>query len=175
MPRTVWWMNNTPEAVKALTENILDVYFVKRSTGTLRRMHCTLNLEHIPYDQRGTAAGIINSSGYVDTSDMPLPVWDIFMGGWRSFYLDSIQNSIPSMVLDDALEKIRERAKEQIDLPEETETETEIENEGFIDRIVESVVNKITQGVEEAPERLVDFSVSKIKDYLIRAYGGIRR
>jgi len=173
MPRTVWWMNNTPEAVKALTENILDVYFVKRSTGTLRRMHCTLNLEHIPYDQRGTAAGIINSSGYVDTSDMPLPVWDIFMGGWRSFYLDSIQNSIPSMVLDDALEKIRERAKEQIGELEETEGFTE--KEGFIEGIVASVVNQITQGVEEAPERLVDFSISKIKDFIIRSLAGFRR
>jgi hypothetical protein len=173
MPRTVWWMNNTPEAVKALTENILDVYFIKRSTGTLRRMHCTLNLEHIPYDQRGTAAGIINSSGYVDTSNMPLPVWDIFMGGWRSFYLDSIQNSIPSVVVDDALEKVREMANEQIGELEETEGLAE--KEGFIEGIVASVVNQITQGVEEAPEKLVDFSISKIKDFIIRSMAGFRR
>ncbi len=173
MPRTVWWMNNTPEAVKALTENILDVYFVKRSTGTLRRMHCTLNLEHIPYDQRGTAAGIINSSGYVDTSDMPLPVWDIFMGGWRSFYLDSIQNSIPSVVVNDALEKVREMANEQ--MGELEETEGLAEKEGFIEGIVASVVNQITQGVEEAPEKLVDFSISKIKDFIIRSMAGFRR
>jgi len=173
MPRTVWWMNNTPEAVKALTENILDVYFVKRSTGTLRRMHCTLNLEHIPYDQRSTAAGIINSSGYVDTSDMPLPVWDIFMGGWRSFYLDSIQNSIPSVVVNDALEKVREMANEQ--MGELEETEGLAEKEGFIEGIVASVVNQITQGVEEAPEKLVDFSISKIKDFIIRSMAGFRR
>jgi len=166
-------MNNTPEAVKALTENILDVYFVKRSTGTLRRMHCTLNLEHIPYDQRSTAAGIINSSGYVDTSDMPLPVWDIFMGGWRSFYLDSIQNSIPSVVVNDALEKVREMANEQ--MGELEETEGLAEKEGFIEGIVASVVNQITQGVEEAPEKLVDFSISKIKDFIIRSMAGFRR
>jgi hypothetical protein len=136
-------------------------------------MHCTLNLEHIPYDQRSTAAGIINSSGYVDTSDMPLPVWDIFMGGWRSFYLDSIQNSIPSVVVNDALEKVREMANEQ--MGELEETEGLAEKEGFIEGIVASVVNQITQGVEEAPEKLVDFSISKIKDFIIRSMAGFRR
>jgi len=167
MPRIIDSFDTTPKAVKSLNENILDVYFIKRTTRTLRRMHCTLNLDHIPHNQRDTAAGIIIRYGNINTSNVPLPVWDIFMGDWRSFYLDSVQNVIPSKMLDDALEKVREIVSEELD--EETE------NKGFIEGIVESITYRITQNIEKEKEALMDFSISKIKDFIIRAISTWRR
>tara|TARA_Y100000034_G_C6785785_1_gene351495 strand:+ start:336 stop:866 length:531 start_codon:yes stop_codon:yes gene_type:complete len=170
MPRLLDYFDTTPEAVKALNENILDVYFIKRSTGALRRMHCTLNPDHLPYSERFAAVEIISKSGMNNTADRPLPVWDLNMGGWRSFYLDSVQNVIPSKMWDDALEKVREVVESKVESGEVTPPLEE--SSGFIPNFIEGIVSNIMstlhQSIENAPSKMMDFSASKIKDFVTR-------
>jgi hypothetical protein len=164
MPRSIDSFDTTPEAVQLLNENILDVYFIKRSTGALRRMHCTLNPDNLPFEHRATAADIISRSGVSDTSTMPLPVWDILMGGWRSFYIQSVQNVLVAKQWDDALDKVKEIAEQQ------TNEEPAEPTEGIIEGVIANVINTLKSEIKGSPERLLEFSIPKIKEYLMRKF-----
>jgi len=162
MPNPIDNFYSHETAIRMLTENILDVYFVKRTDGTWRRMHCTLNLDHVPYMERTTASRII-----AGTRSGNLPVWDILVGDWRSFYLDSVQEVVVSKIFDDTLEKVKEIREEELS-EESTEGMSEEESEGLIESLTASILAKLTGSIEEAPEKLLEFSLSKIRGFVTR-------
>ena len=160
MPNIIDNFYSHETAIRMLTENILDVYFVKRTDGTWRRMHCTLNLDHVPYTERTTASRII-----AGTRSGNLPVWDLLVGDWRSFYIDSVHEVVVSKIFDDTLKKV----KEIRELSEEsTEGMSEEESEGLIESLTSSILAKLTGSIEEAPEKLLEFSLSKIRNFVTR-------
>jgi len=68
-----------------LSSGIMDVEFVKKD-GSLRKMKCTTNINHIPEEKRPTDADgkVINES--------VMRVYDVEVEGWRSFRVDSVKS-----------------------------------------------------------------------------------
>ena len=67
--------------IKNLQKNVMQITFNKVS-GEERVMHCTLNETFV--QETGT-----NNK---KNNDEVLPVWDVDIGAWRSFRLDTITN-----------------------------------------------------------------------------------
>ena len=67
--------------IKNLQKNVMQITFNKVS-GEERVMHCTLNETFVP------ETGTNNKKN----NDEVLPVWDVDIGAWRSFRLDTITN-----------------------------------------------------------------------------------
>ena len=67
--------------IKNLQKNVMQITFNKVS-GEERVMHCTLHETFIPE----------TSTNNKKNNDEVLPVWDIDIGAWRSFRLDSVTN-----------------------------------------------------------------------------------
>lgn len=65
--------------IKNLEKNIMQIEFTKVN-GELRVMHCTLDEMYTPE----------TFSENKKNNDEVLPVWDIDIGAWRSFRLDSV-------------------------------------------------------------------------------------
>ena len=101
------------EAIQLLSEGIVDVYFYKKSNGKLRRMHSTLDRLYIPKDKIRTWEGIISNAASVGSESRPLVVWDVTMAGWRSFYLSSTIEIIPSPIFGDTMSEVEKIVNEQ--------------------------------------------------------------
>jgi hypothetical protein len=73
-----------------LKDCIVKVTFEK-ADGTMREMRCTLNNIYLPA-QKVLAEGetLIVRKENLDV----LSVWDVDVGGWRSFRMDSIKNMV---------------------------------------------------------------------------------
>ena len=71
------------ELVKKLQNDIIQVTFNKIN-GEERAMHCTLKESIIPKTDGNNKKN----------NDEVLPVWDVDIGAWRSFRLDSITNVV---------------------------------------------------------------------------------
>jgi hypothetical protein len=67
--------------IKNLQKNVMQITFNKVS-GEERVMHCTLNETFVPE----------TSANNKKNNDEVLPVWDVDIGAWRSFRLDTITN-----------------------------------------------------------------------------------
>ena len=67
--------------IKNLQKNVMQITFNKIN-GEERLMHCTLHETFIP----------ATSTNNKKNNDEVLPVWDIDIGAWRSFRLDSVTN-----------------------------------------------------------------------------------
>lgn len=67
--------------IKNLQKNVMQITFNKVS-GEERVMHCTLHETFVPETS-------VNSK---KNNDEVLPVWDVDIGAWRSFRLDTITN-----------------------------------------------------------------------------------
>ena len=67
--------------IKNLQKNVMQITFNKVS-GEERVMHCTLNETFVPE----------TSTNNKKNNDEVLPVWDVDIGAWRSFRLDTITN-----------------------------------------------------------------------------------
>ena len=67
--------------IKNLQKNVMQITFDKVS-GEERVMHCTLHETFIP----------ATSTNNKKNNDEVLPVWDVDIGAWRSFRLDSVTN-----------------------------------------------------------------------------------
>ena len=67
--------------IKNLQKNVMQITFNKVS-GEERVMHCTLHETFVP------ETGTNNKKN----NDEVLPVWDVDIGAWRSFRLDTITN-----------------------------------------------------------------------------------
>jgi len=65
------------------------VIFRKRGNSTIRDLLCTLNVDDIPPEQLFVLQKII-SSGQSDR----IIVWDLEKNDWRSFYMDSVIETI---------------------------------------------------------------------------------
>ena len=75
------------EAVQLLSTKLYHVVFVKKTTGQLREMNCTLDPQHMP-------SGAYKSLGnydryrpftYKGTTSTVVQVWDVDNNEWRSF------------------------------------------------------------------------------------------
>ena len=67
--------------IKNLQKNVMQITFNK-VCGEERVMHCTLHETFVP------ETGTNNKKN----NDEVLPVWDVDIGAWRSFRLDTITN-----------------------------------------------------------------------------------
>lgn len=65
-----------------LRENIVEVTFVKKSTGETRVMRCTLNAQHLPEQTQTSRTKEFNPE--------VISVFDLDKQDWRSFRIDSI-------------------------------------------------------------------------------------
>ena len=66
--------------IKNLKTNVMQITFNK-VCGEERVMHCTLHESKLP-----------ETSNNKKINDEVLPVWDIDIGAWRSFRLDSVKD-----------------------------------------------------------------------------------
>jgi len=78
---------NRNNLLKLLTENEeITVVFMKRTTNTVRTMHCTLHTNVVPFSFSGSIKKTIGEKTNLDI----LPVWDTIKHKWRSFYISTI-------------------------------------------------------------------------------------
>tara|TARA_Y100001938_G_C7938776_1_gene353183 strand:- start:43 stop:315 length:273 start_codon:yes stop_codon:yes gene_type:complete len=75
--------------IDSLISGEVRVIFRKRSNNTIRDLLCTLNIDVIPPEQLLVLNKII-SSPQLDK----ITVWDLEKNDWRSFYMDSVINTI---------------------------------------------------------------------------------
>jgi hypothetical protein len=73
------------EVVDRLRNEILTVTFMKVD-GSERVMNCTLLPQYLPEDARYSGSVLSEEAGNA------VRVWDIGVGSWRSFRLDSIKS-----------------------------------------------------------------------------------
>jgi hypothetical protein len=74
------------EEVKAGLQSAIATVVFEKADGTLRQMRCTLMAEHLPVrDEKEDTR---------KPNEETLAVWDLEVGGWRSFRLDSIKNIV---------------------------------------------------------------------------------
>jgi hypothetical protein len=78
-------LKNKHELKEIIQNGVVTVVFTKKD-GTERTMKCTLLPEYLP--QRGQL--LVESSNRKENTDV-LSVWDIDVGDWRSFRLDSVK------------------------------------------------------------------------------------
>ncbi len=76
----------TEQLREALRQGIITVKFTK-ADGSLRVMRCTTSSTIVPEDAKPTGKMMISE----ETAKHTLRVYDVEVGGWRSFKLDSIQ------------------------------------------------------------------------------------
>lgn len=72
------------QLVDILMKNVVSVAFEKKD-GTIREMACTLNDELIPTD------ALPKGDSVRKHSDSVLAVFDVEVGEWRSFRIDSLK------------------------------------------------------------------------------------
>ena len=150
------------EAIKLLTEGIVDVYFYKKTNGKLRRMHSTLERINVPPDQTGTLERIISNAFSRGAESRPFVVWDLLMGGWRSFYLSSTIEIIPSPIFGDTMTEVKKIVEKET---EESEEITEEQQESMEEMVMELMRNKIEKSIQDAPNKMVEFAESKLKQW----------
>lgn len=73
------------EVINENLSGVCTVYFTKKTTGTVRRLQCTLNETLIPNSQNSIRSNFF-SAGRGDL----VGVWDINIQAWRSFYMSSV-------------------------------------------------------------------------------------
>ena len=151
------------EALEILTEGVIDIYFIKKTTGQVRRLHATLDKFHIPHDNYNSLQSILEKASIGGSESFPLPVWDVGNQGWRSFYLGSTIEIIPSPVYGDTRAIVKQAIGEQ---PTEDEL-TEEMTEEIVETVTQTIKNKITRLAKDAPEKLLDFTFDKIKESAI--------
>jgi hypothetical protein len=82
------------DAVQQLSTHLCRVVFVKKTTGQLREMNCTLDPQHMPqqaYDSLGNYDRYrpVTSKG---TQSTVVQVWDVDKGAWRSFDINMVES-----------------------------------------------------------------------------------
>jgi len=82
------------DAVQQLSTHLCRVVFIKKTTGQLREMNCTLDPQHMPrqaYDSLGSYDRYrpITSKG---TRSTVVQVWDTDKAAWRSFDIDMVES-----------------------------------------------------------------------------------
>lgn len=150
------------EAIRLLTEGIVDIYFYKKTNGKLRRMHSTLERIHIPAGQTITLENVISNAFSKGAESRPFVVWDLLMGGWRSFYLSSTIEIVPSPVFGDTMQEVEAIVEKET---EESEEITEEQQESMEETIMMLMRNKIEKSIEDAPNKIVEFAESKLKQW----------
>lgn len=76
---------NRNEIIDLLSKNVANVVFEKKD-GTLRDMRCTLIANEIPADKQPKT-----SETERKVNESVLAVFDIVLGEWRSFRIDSVK------------------------------------------------------------------------------------
>ena len=84
---------NKEDVLKMLRDNVVEVTFIKKSTGTERVMNCTLNQYSIPIVH-------LPKGGYIEKDSHPtvIRVFDIDAQGWRSFDIDTVMGMVASYI-----------------------------------------------------------------------------
>jgi len=145
------------EALDMLSKGIVDITFIKKTDGGVRTMHSTLNKLWIPYGEYDTVNSVV-AHAIAYTTEL-LPVWDLSVSGWRSFYLGSTIEIQPSLVFGDTTEIIESMVQEKSEA-EELSDEATAE---IIESMTSLLKKKIATSVEEAPSKMAEFTANKIK------------
>ena len=146
------------EALDMLSKGIVDITFIKKTDGSVRTMHSTLHKPYIPFGEYKTVDSVIVNSIATDGSS-PLVVWDLFNTGWRSFYLGSTIEIQISPIFGDTTEIIEDMIKEKSE-GEELSAEATVD---IIESMTVLLKKKIATAIEEAPEKMAEFTANKIK------------
>ena len=77
--KSVSWFRET--LIKNLKTNVMQITFNK-VCGEERVMHCTLHESKLPETNNNNK----------NTNEEVFPVWDVDIGAWRSFRLDSVKD-----------------------------------------------------------------------------------
>jgi len=152
--------NSAEQAVEELTSGIVDVYFIKKTTGQPRHMHCTLDEKYIPQGNDNTLDSIIAKSLQPGAESFPIVVWDLLVAGWRSFYLHSV--TLYTVSSFDDTREMMERMIEEADSLESGEISPETRTM-LTEEFTKKMTEKINMAIENAPQQLIEFSESKIK------------
>jgi hypothetical protein len=76
---------STQEVINENLSGVCTIYFIKKTTGSVRRLQCTLNENLVPNSQSDIRSNFF-SAGRGDL----VGVWDINIQAWRSFYMSSV-------------------------------------------------------------------------------------
>lgn len=79
-------MYNYSDLVNRLRNEVLTVTFMKVD-GTERVMNCTLLPQYLPEDARYNSGSMLSEEAGNNIS-----VWDVGVGGWRSFRVSSVKD-----------------------------------------------------------------------------------
>ena len=148
------------EALKMLTEGIVDITFIKKTDGQVRTMHSTLNKKYMPYGEYKTIDSVIANSIISDGS-RPLVVWDLYKSGWRSFYLNTTIEVQTSLIFGDTSEIVEDAIQERMGDSEEGLSEQSTEE--LIESVSSIFKQKMADIIQDAPEKAASFAMSKIK------------
>ena len=160
------------EALDMLLEGVVDITFIKKTDGSVRTMHSTLQKLRIPYGEYDTVNSVIANSLISDGSS-PLVVWDLYNNGWRSFYMGSTIEIQESLVFGDTTQMVEEMVEEKVSSDEGLLTGED--TEGIISNITNIISGRIEEATRDAPERMAAFTVSKITQMLVNIIKGIKR
>ena len=163
--------SSVEEALDMLSKGIVDISFIKKTDGSLRTMHSTLDKMWIPSSEYNTIDSIIVNSMSTGGS-LPLVVWDVNKNGWRSFYMGSIIEIQESLVFGDTTQMIEDMVEEKSSSTDGLLTEED--TEGIVSTITDIISGRIARAKEDAPERIAEFTVSKITQIIKNSIKGIK-
>jgi len=159
------------EALDMLSEGVVDITFIKKTDGSVRTMHSTLDKLWIPYGEYDTVNSVIANSLISDGSS-PLVVWDLYNNGWRSFYMGSTIEIEESLVFGDTTQMVEEMVQEKVSGDEGLLTGED--TDGIISNITDIIIGRIEKATKDAPERIAAFTASKISQMLINTIKGMK-
>tara|TARA_Y100000296_G_C5098386_1_gene218578 strand:- start:158 stop:697 length:540 start_codon:yes stop_codon:yes gene_type:complete len=148
------------DAIMMLTEGIVDIYFIKKTDGNIRHMHCTLNPKFMPNGTEDTLSKILSNALSEGSISLPLPVWDFVANGWRSFYLTSTIDIKPSPIFGDTTTIVEDIVDEYT--PGDESISNEITEE-MVESVGDMLKQKLSKVIKESPDKIIDFSTNKIK------------
>ena len=149
--------SSTQEALDMLQDGIVDIYFIKKTNRMTRHLRCTLNERLVPAGKFETLLQIIgNTQALNSDGSLPLPVWDLERRDWRSFYIDSTFEIIPSQMDFGPDEELEQPDEESVleDAMEDVEKEPAVEGMGFV--VMGLVKKRLKARIDNLPKEAID-------------------
>ena len=159
------------EAIEMLSKGIVDITFVKKTTGGIRTMHSTLHKPYIPLEEYKTVDSIIANSIMTDGS-IPLVVWDLYKSDWRSFYMNSTIEIQESLIFGDTTVMAEEMIQEKVS--EDTGILTTENLNEIISNITDVIKGRVEDARQDMPERMAAFTVGTITRMVTNAVKNLK-
>ena len=154
--------SSTEEASNMLQQGMVDIYFIKVTNGLSRHLRCTLNEHLIPEGQSDTLLQILGNIQTINPDgSLPIPVWDLEKRGWRSFYIDSTFEIVPSQIdfkeVKEEAQEAEEQEEEESVLEEAEELlEEKVQEEGMGFILMGIIKKRLKTKIENLPKTAID-------------------